>query len=40
MQDNYTCLITPSRAKTVYFGDSNGKSITAYLRNRIGGNCD
>jgi hypothetical protein len=39
MQDNYACLITPSRAKSAYFGDSNGKTTTAYLRNRIGGNC-
>ena len=39
MQDNYACLMTPSRAQTAYFGDSNGKSTTAYLRNRIDGNC-
>jgi hypothetical protein len=39
MQDNYACLITPSRAKSAYFGDSNGKSTTSYLRNRIGGSC-
>jgi hypothetical protein len=39
MQDNYACLMTPSRAKTAYFGDSNGNSTTAYLRNRIDGNC-
>jgi hypothetical protein len=39
MQDNYACLITPSRARSAYFGDSNGKSTTAYLRNRIDGNC-
>ena len=36
-QDSYACRITPSRTKTAYFGDSNGKSTTAYLRNRIGG---
>jgi hypothetical protein len=39
LQENYACLITPSRAKTAYFGGSNGKGTTAYLRNRIGGNC-
>jgi hypothetical protein len=39
MQDNYACLITPSRARSAYFGDSNGKSTTAYQRNRIDGNC-
>ena len=39
MQDNYACLISPSRAKSAYFGDSNGKTSTAYLRNQIGGNC-
>ena len=39
MQDNYACLMTPSRAKTAYFGDSNGQSTTGYLRNRIDGNC-
>ena len=39
MQDNYACLITPSRAQTAYFGDSNGKSTTAYLRNRVDGDC-
>jgi hypothetical protein len=26
-------------AKSAYFDDSNGKTTTAYLRNRIGGNC-
>ena len=39
MQDNYACLISPSRAKSAYFGDSNGKTSTAYLRNQVGGNC-
>jgi hypothetical protein len=39
MQNNYACLITPSRARSAYFGDSNGKSTTAYQGNRIGGNC-
>jgi hypothetical protein len=39
MQDNYACLISPSRAKTAYFGDSNGKTSSTYLRNQIGGNC-
>jgi hypothetical protein len=39
MRDNYACLITPSQAKSAYFGDSNGKTSTAYVRNRIGGNC-
>jgi hypothetical protein len=39
MRDNYACLITPSQAKSAYFGDSNGKTSTAYVRNRIDGNC-
>jgi hypothetical protein len=39
MADNYACLITPSRAKSAYFGDSNGKSTTTYLRDRISGSC-
>jgi hypothetical protein len=39
MQDNYACLITPSRAKNTYFADSNGKTTTAYLRNRNAGSC-
>jgi len=39
MQDNYACLMTPSQARTAYLRDSHGKSTTAYLRNRIDGNC-
>ena len=39
IQDNYACLIAPSLAKTTYFADSNGKTTTAYLRNRIDANC-
>jgi hypothetical protein len=39
MQDNYACIVIPSRAKTAYIGDSNGKTTTSYLRNRIDGNC-
>jgi hypothetical protein len=39
MEDNYACLITPSRARTAYFGDSNGKSSTTYRRNRTDGSC-
>jgi Pectate lyase superfamily protein len=39
MQDNFACLTTPSRAKTPYFGDSNGKTTTTYLRNRVSGAC-
>ena len=39
MQDNYACLIMPSRAKNAYFGNLNGTSTTAYLRNRTAGSC-
>ena len=39
MEDNYACLITPSRARSAYFGDSNGKSTTTYRRNRTDGSC-
>jgi hypothetical protein len=39
MQDNYACIITPSWAKNAYFGDSNGKSTTTYLRNQVTGPC-
>ena len=39
MQDNYACLITPSRAPSAYFGDSNGKSSTTYRRNRTDAKC-
>ena len=39
MQDNYACLITPSRARNTYFADSNGKTTTTYQRNRNAGSC-
>jgi hypothetical protein len=39
LEDNYACLITPSRARNAYFGDSNGKTTVAYLRNRTAGIC-
>jgi hypothetical protein len=39
MQDNYGCMIAPSRAKNTYFGDSNGKTTVTYLRNRNAGIC-
>ena len=39
MEDNYACLITPSHARSAYFGDSNGKSTTTYRRNRTDGSC-
>jgi hypothetical protein len=39
MHDNYACLIMPSQAKNAYFGDSNGKTSTSYLNNRVAGAC-
>ncbi len=39
MQDNYACIITPSRAKNAYFGDSNGKTTVTYRGNQNAGIC-
>ncbi len=39
MEDNYGCIITPSRASNTYMGDSNGKTTVTYRRNRNAGFC-
>ncbi len=39
MQDNYACIIAPSRARNAYFGDSNGKTTVTYRRNQNAGIC-
>jgi hypothetical protein len=39
MQDNYGCVLAPSRAGNTYFGDANGKTTVTYRRNRNAGIC-